>query len=259
MRLFFTTILILFAFNSLAQLDIRPGIARNFYNINFGKESDYFYGGTGNGSIGPVLDLEWRFDRRYWRKKDTVMTLTKMALTLHRSLLLGIHYTSHQHTVIGLNQTDDEIFSDWKNKYLHLPLFYKFNFQPFVLDENFNISLGLGVVNSFLLSSFLEENATIFMRDQNGQVINEEFISDRASVKPYANQHLMMFGIEMAGSFKRLYIAIRAWFTLSDQYMPNLKDNWSIPNQYSVYLGSYDTWDKITYSGGGFVLGWKVN
>jgi len=72
-------------------------------------------------------------------------------------------------------------------------------------------------------------------------------------------KYLSMFGIEMSGSFRRLYISIRAWFTLSDQYMSQLENDWQVPKAQSVYLGSYDRWDKITYSGGGFVMGWKIN
>ena len=259
MKKLITALALLISCNLYGQLDIRAGIAQNYFNINFGKESDYFYGGVANQSIGPNLDFEWRFKKYYWQKKDTVMNLSKLSMTIHKSLLLGVHYTNHQHTVVGRNIDDDKLFSDWNNQYLHLPLMFKINFQPFILDENFHLSAGIGVVNSFLLSSTLEENATIFTLDSNGEIIDEQFISASSNVKPYMNKYLHMLGIEMSGSFKRLYIGIRAWNSITDQYMEGLEGDWLLSNQYSVYLGSYQTWDKISYSGGGFVMSWKLN
>lgn len=242
-----------------AQLDIRVGISQNFYNINFGSNSDYFYGGAGNNSVGPVVDFEYHRKKHYWMKKDTVLSMKKLMLTLHSSILMGFHYTYHTHTVSGVNQVDDDIFSNWNNKYLHIPLIYKINFQPLILDENFHMSFGIGVVNSFLVSSTLEERATIYTRDSEGEILDQQFVSDQANVKPYAKKYIPMLGLEMSGSFKRLYIAIRAWLNFSDQYMSGLENNWQVPIEQSVYLGSYQRWDKITYTGGGFVLGWKIN
>jgi len=242
-----------------SQLDIRVGISQNFYNINFGGDSDYFYGDAGNNSVGPVVDFEYHRKKHYWIKKDTVLSMKKLMLTLHSSILMGFQYTNHTHTESGVNQVDDDIFSSWNNQYLHIPLIYKINIQPLILDENFHMSFGVGIVNSFLLSSRLEESATIFTRDSEGEILDERSVSDEASVKPYARKYIPSIGIVMSGSFKRLFIAMRGWINFSDQYMSRLENNWQVPREQSVYLGSYERWDKITFTAASFVLGWKIN
>ena len=179
-------------------------------------------------------------------------------LTLHSSVMLSFNYTSHTHTESGLNLADDDIFSTWNTKYLHIPLVYKLNTQPLILDENFHMSFGIGIVNSLLLSSTLEERATIFTRDNNGQILDELTVSDKADVKPLSKKYIPMLGLVMSGSFKRLFMALRLWINYSDQFMPRLENNWNLSNEHSVYLGTYERWDKITYTFGTFIFGWKL-
>ncbi len=54
------------------------------------------------------------------------------------------------------------------------------------------MSFGIGVVNSFLLSSTLEERATIYTRDSEGEILDQQFVSDEANVKPYAKKYIPM-------------------------------------------------------------------
>lgn len=210
-------------------------------------------------SVGPVLDLEYRFKRQYGMKRDTALSFRKLSVGHHKSLLLGMHYTNHNHSESGYTPESDRVLSSWNNQYIHLPLIYKFNAQLFPLDEDFFIGFGMGITNSFLLKSQLTESVEIYTRGSMNEIIGSETISDQANVKPFANRHLMMFTFEMSASFKRLYLSIRAWFSLKDQYLKDLETNWLLNDQQSIYLGSYQTWDKVTYGGGAFVLAYKIN
>ena len=262
--------------NLSAQLDIRVGVAGNLNVITFGSSSiykffysstsDFFYGGN-NFELGPVVDFEYGFKKGYWKKKDTARTFRDMAITTHKSLMLGVHFSNHQNVEKGFTEDNDDVFSTWTNRYLRMPLIYKLNIQPFILDEDFHFSLGLGVTNSFLISSTLEESVIIYSRDLEGNFLYDsnrdkiiaQTISDKANAKRYGKTYFMMYTVQMNMSFRRLYLGIRAWFSLTDQYLSELEDDWSLNNEQSIYFGSYVEWDKVHYAGGAMVLAFKIN
>ena len=276
MRYVFTIATIfLTALRLSAQLDIRVGISSNLNTINFGststynflysKTSDFYYGGN-NFSLGPMVDFEYGFKPHYW-KKDTARTFRNMAITTHKSILVGMHLTNHLNAEKGVTAIGDDVFSSWSNRYLQIPVIYKINIQPFILDENFHLSFGLGITNSFLISSSLEESVIIYSRDTDGEVLLDtngdklvtQTISDIIDVAPITKRYLPLWTFEVSGSFKRLYIGVRGWFSLKDQYLPRLEENWQLDTTQSIYLGSYDNWGKVTYAGGAMVLAFKIN
>jgi hypothetical protein len=240
-----------------SQVLIRLNLSQNFFNINYGKDSDYFYGGTGNSSISGALDLEFRLKDRK-SKKDTVVTLRKMMLTKYRSILVAAHYSNHDFSVSGFSANGDPILSYMNTQFIHMPIMFKINFQPFVLDEGFIVGAGIGVVPSYLINGSLHEEATIITRDSNGDVINEEFISDETDITLYHDRFFLMFGIELSWSIGRIYVAQRVWFSVRDVYMAELANNWAVPTTHSVYFGAYETWPGIDIGGGAFVIGIKL-
>ena len=255
------------SFSVSAQLSVRLGVAKNFYNINFGNENGYFYGGAGNQNIGPVLDLEYDFARHYMFRKDTSMTLRKLLLRSNASMVIGFHYFNSYLSDEGFNRDGDPVFSNWTNQYLMVPILWKTNIQPFVLDEDFRVSIGMGVTLAFLLSSQLNEGIDVYMRDSQGNLIQdvdgnyilEVEIRDAAEVKTYSKTIYPMFSIDMSVRFKRLYSGIRAWIGFGDFYMKGLESNWNLNNQQSIYFGSYDKWGSVHYSGGAISIGYKIN
>jgi len=264
-----------------AQLDVRAGISSTFKTVNFGgstvygnffyrRPTDFYYGGN-NVSLGPVVDLEYRFKRKFW-KKDAGSTFKSMAITVHKSLMIGFHFNNHINEERGFSDDRaagdfrDDVFSRWSNSYLQVPMIYKINIQPFILDEDFHIGFGLGVTHSFLLKSTLEESVIIYERDMdgnrlldsNGDNIVSLEISDKADVRSFSKTYLVMFTFEISASFKRMYMGMRGWFSLRDQYLTGLEGNWQLNNKQSIYFGSYDKWGKVTYAGGSLVLAYKI-
>ncbi|MCP4458164.1 MAG: hypothetical protein GY816_09110 [Cytophagales bacterium] len=196
-----------------------------------------------------------------------------MAITTHKSLMLGIHFNNHLNEEKGVSDDRangdfrDDVFSTWSNRYVQIPLIYKINIQPFILDEDFHIGFGLGITNSFLIRSVLEESIIIYSRDAEGTILLDsngdkmvtQVISDKADVRPYSKTYLMMFTFELSGLFRRLYMGMRGWFSLTNQYLSGLEDSWQLNNKQSIYFGSYENWGKVTYAGGSLVLAFKIN
>lgn len=240
-----------------SQVVIRLNLSQNSFNINYGKDSDYFYGGTGNSTISGAVDFEFRLKDRA-SKKDSVKTFQQMTFSQYRSILVAAHYTYHNFTVSGFSANGDPIRSYMNTQFIHVPIFYKFDFQPFVLDEGFIVGAGIGVVPSYLLRGSLREEATIITRDNNGD-INEQFLKDEADITNYHDRFFLMFGIELSWSIGRFYVAQRIWFSLRDVYMDELENNWAIPKTHSVYFGAYESWPGIDIGGGAVVLGIKLN
>lgn len=252
-------ILVLCCGSLWGQVSIMPAIAYTPYNVQFGSfsASNFSYGGDGNATLNPSINLEWALKRK--PILDSTSRKFRLAQSTFKSVLVAFHYNNHELSVSGFTQSGDPIFSTMKARYLQIPIFFQFNMKPFTLNEDFSIGMGIGVVNSILLKNTLREEATLLTRDTNGAIIGEELISDSDNVTRFNNRYSWMVGLEFTIRFKRLYLAERAWFTLTDQYMEGLIDEWNVPVSHSVYLGSYETWPKVIIGGGAFVLGWKIN
>ena len=278
-RFIIITILSFLGCSLYAQLDIRVGVSSTFKSVNFGgstvygnflyrRTNDWYFGGN-SFAPGPVIDFEYRFKRKFW-KKNAGETFKSLAITIHKSFMVGIHLNDHVNEERFLNREfgfEDGVISRWANRYVHVPMIFKLNVQPFILDENFHIGFGLGLTHSFLVSSTLEEKIFIYERgeegfirfDAQGERIVQQEISDKKDVKPFSKSYVPMFAFELNASFKRLYMGMRGWFSLQNQYMSEFRDNWSLNSDQSIYLTLYDSYGKVTYAGGALVLSYKVN
>lgn len=241
-----------------AQVDIIPSVANHIFTMGYGEggNAEYVVGGSGVGSFGGALNIEWKL-RQPWKLEGS-MTEVRKNLTFF-SVLFAAHYTNHDQVVTGRTDNDDDLYSNLGARFIHVPVIFRYNFQPFVLSDDFKIGMGLGVVNSFLLKYELEEEAVVRTFDTNGNLLTEVTIADQGDVTEFGNPYTPMMGVDFSISFGRLYVAQRAWFTFGDQFMSDLPANWGVPSQYSIYIDSHSTFRKLTYSGGGFIVGWKIN
>ncbi len=243
---------------AIAQLDIRVGMSRNSHYINFGKDSDYFYGGVPNVSLGPVLDLEYGFPKRSLLRRDS-MSFNALAFKAHTSVLFSFLLTNHLHSEKGFAPNGDRVFSDWRNQYMHLPVLIKFNIHPFVLDHTFHLGVGIGVTSSFLIASELKESVIIYTRDMDGNILSENEISDQAEVSSMTRRYMPQLTFEMSAKVRRIYLAIRAWGSFGDMGLVDFENQWDLNDEQSVYLGSYARWNKVTIGGGAVVLAVQLN
>ena len=185
----------------------------------------------------------------------------RMSMFFNQSIVAAIHYTDHELVMPGKTENLDLLNSKFGLKYIHVPIiFHLYNFKPFLLDENFSFGFGIGLVNSFLLKSTLEEEATVYEFDMNGSVTGQQYFYDKADVTSISKKYFTMICFEMSFSFKKLYISQRGWFSVGDQYISGLAGNWNVPEQYSVYINARNTFGgKVYYGGGAFIIGWKIN
>ena len=149
---------------------------------------------------------------------------------------------------------------------IQVPIIFKGNAHLSVLDENLRVSFGLGLVSSYVLSSYLKEDARAYVRDSKGNAIkdangnyNWTDYAAEASTTQSGKRFYNSVCVELSFAFKRLFISERAWFSWQDMYMGDLANTWAVPRTHSVYFNAYDTWSKVSYGGGAFTIGWKFN
>jgi|GEM_PF-3814942 len=252
-------LLVFAALQGYAQMEIHLNLSQNFFNINYGKDNDFFYGGTGNATLSGAVDIQYNFIKHARMKRDSSRSVRRMMFLTFPSLSLSGHYTSHHLIVNGFNADDDPVHSEFEIAYLYLPVIFKYNAQPFVLDEHFVVGIGIGVAPTILLNSRLDESALINTRDANGDIINQQVVSDNKDVTQFGQKVLFNFVFELSWSIGRVYVAQRSWFSLRDQFMSDLAGQWQVPASHSVYLGAHDIWPKVTYGGGAFVIGLRID
>ena len=254
-------------FSILAQVDIRATLSQTILNIDYGKSMDkyhFLYGGAGLGT--PALGVEVEMPLRK-RRPVTIDSLTQLPKgVLFGSVAMCLYYSNHTHSVQGRSEFYDPLHSRFDVRLIQIPLIYKGNFRLSILEEDVRFSFGIGIVNSYILKSSLQEVARAFTRDQNGNAIvdangNNTWIdyADSKVTTDYGRRFYNSFCFEVSIGFKRLFISERAWFSPTDMYMSSLSDNWNVPRSHSVYFNAYDTWNKISYGGGQFTIGWKFN
>ena len=221
----------------------------------YGTSSPYNYGG-GADNVSPGVDVELKLKPMKLKKFPA---LYKIHNTSHKALMTGLYYTSNHYSVKGFTSKGDPMASQFDSKYIHVPLLYKFNFQPFILDEDFHISGAIGIMNSFLLNAKMKEQATYYVLDSSGRVVSQTDVADDQDVTTYSQSYFWSFCLDISISFKRLYVGERAYFSFQDQYLNGLESRWGVPADHSIYINAYKTWSSLNYSGGFFYIGWKIN
>jgi len=252
-------LILIIPFTASAQADFRATLSQTILNVSFGKAGtpSYDYGGTGFGTPTIGLEGEWRLK---WSRinNDSVDVLSPRSRT-STSIEVALFYAGYKREVIGYTSDNDPLNSALDIKLLQVPLIYKLNAHLSALDENVRISFGIGVVASYVVRSHLKESAKDFSY-ANNKVVSEFDYQDEATTTNYGPQfYLSPVCFEMSFAFRRLFIAERAWFSFQNMYMKDLPAHWSIPSSHSVYLNAYQTWPKVTYGGGAFSIGWKIN
>jgi hypothetical protein len=239
------------------KLSVRPTFAYSASNMTFGSSSsgNYNYGG-GSNYASPGVDLEWKLKPMKLKKFSA---LYKIHNTSHKSIMTGMYYVENHYSVYGFSVANDYLTSGFDSRYIHVPLIYKWNFQPFIMNEDLHVSGGLGMMNSFLLNAQLKETSTHYTLDATNHVIGRTVTSAEADVTSFSVSYYWSISIDLSVSFKRLYMGERAYFGFQDQYMKGLQANWNLDPTNSIYMGSYKTWSSLTYGGGFFYIGWKIN
>ena len=252
-------IIMLFPFFVHAQFDLRATLSQTLLNMSFGKAGtpSYFYGGTGFGTPTIGLEGEWRL-KRSRINNDSVDVLNPRAHT-SSSVEVIILYANYKREVLGRTSDNDPLTSAFNIRLLQVPVLYKVNAHLSALDENVRISFGIGVVASYVVYSHLKESAQDY-KYANNKLVSQQDYSDEANTTGYGPRfYLSPVCFEFSFAFRRLFIAERAWFSFQNMYMNNLPGNWSVPDTHSIYLNAYQTWPKVTYGGGTFSIGLKIN
>jgi hypothetical protein len=252
-------IIMLFPFFVQAQFDLRATLSQTILNMSFGKAGtpSYFYGGSGFGSPTIGLEGEWRF-RRSRINNDSTDVLNPRAHT-SSSVEVVVLYANYKREVLGKTADNDPLTSSFNVRLLQIPIIYKVSAHLSALDENVRISFGIGVVASYVMYSHLKESAQDFSY-ANNKLVGERDYSDEANTTSDGPRfYLSPVCFEFSFAFKRLFIAERAWFSFQNMYMNNLSGHWSVPDSHSIYLNAYQTWPKVTYGGGTFSIGLKIN
>jgi hypothetical protein len=235
------------------QVDIRVGIAQNTFNFMYGMQQ-FYYGGAGAPAVSPVAD----FDIHLGNFKSTTRKGRAMALG-YKSLIVGLNYHSASLQQKGYTGSNDPMYSRFEAQVIYLPILYKLNAQLFVLDEDFHIAFGLGMVNGVLLDAALHEEGTDYQYDSNDQLTGQVDYADDRNVTAFSRRYWPGLTLEMSFAFKRAFLSIRPYIFFGNQYMEGLEAQWSVPLEYSVYFNAHQQWSKITYGGGAFVLAFKIN
>lgn len=245
----------LFSLNLFGQLEIRPGIWQNSFQIKY-KNGGYSYGGKrGESSIRPFIDFEYKLKREL----DSTSTIKQLAFIQYLSVQLTVSFWNYTSEENGLNLKDDLIYSSIQSKYLSLPLVVKYRVQPGVLDDNLTIDWSVGAFGMYQLKSLLHEETTIFIRDQNNQITGEMFLEDTAELSNRNKKFTTGFCIGMTLTVGRLSVGFLAYQTFKDQYIPDIIADWNVPKEQSIYFQAHEDYSKMIFTGGGLTLGWKIN
>jgi hypothetical protein len=238
---------------ALCQVDIRVGIAQNTFNFMYGTQQ-FYYGGAGASAVSPIAD----FDIHLGSFKSASRKGKPMALG-YKSLLVCVNYHSANLQQKGYTESNDPMYSRFEAQVIYVPLLYKLNAQLFVLDEDFHIAFGLGMVNGVLLQAALHEEGTDYQYDSDNQLTGQVDYADNRDVTAFSRRYWPGLTLEMSFAFKRAFLSIRPYIFFGNQYMEGLEAQWSVPVEYSVYFNAHQQWSKITYGGGAFVLAFKIN
>jgi hypothetical protein len=233
----------------------RVTMANASAHFNFQSSKGSFGYGGGASSMSPGIEAEIRLAPIRFKRELKMMGIYN---TSNKALLIGVNYAEHEFAVRGFSLDYDPLYSAFQTRYIHAPVVLKYNVQLFLLDEDFHLSMGLGVVNSFLLRSRLHEEATDNDRDAQGRVIASRYFIDEKDVTSLGVKYTTSICFDMSVSFKRLYIGERAFFGFKDQFMKGLADQWAVPKEVSLYHTAYETWPKLVMGGGLFYVGWRI-
>ena len=253
-------LIILFLLVSLttnAQFIVRPVISQNAFQIKYYGNGTYDYGGKfGSTAAVAGLDLEYRFTKEL----DSLSSPMKLATNSSFALLFSAGYWKYTNVENGLNKNGEPLASSYRSQFIAMPLLAKYYMQPGILNENMRIGWGLGVMGLYRLKTELREQAILYTRDPvtNG-VISQQTIGATAEITNQSPSLTVGFCIELSVEYGRIYFSLRSYQSGKDQYAKGFEANYGLPETQSIYRLAYKEYPKMIYTGGGFLLGCRIN
>jgi hypothetical protein len=241
---------------TFGQFVVRPFVMQNAFQVKY-NAGEYDYGGKfGDTAFSPGLDLEYRFSKAL----DSLSSPAKLATNAYFALLVGAAYWKHNNIGTGFNRNGDQLYSAYSNEFIAIPLLAKYYVQLGILNEKMRMGWGLGVLGLYRLKTGLHEEAIIYTRDPvNNSIISSQTIEDERDLTKTSPQLALGFYLELSFEYDRFYFALRAFQSGGDQYSKGIENQWNLTEAQSIYLQAYKDFPKITYEGGGLLIGWRIN
>lgn len=240
-----------------AQLIVRPIISQNAFQIEYYGNGTYDYGGKfGSTAFVPGLDIEYRF----MKELDSLSSAMKLSTNSCFAILFSTSYWKYTNVETGFNKDGDALSSSYRSQFVAMPLLAKYYVQMGILNENLRIGWGLGVISLYRLNTELHEEAIVYTRDPvtNG-VISQQTIVATADIASQSPLLTIGFCLELSVEYSRFYFAFRAYQSGQNQYANGFEGSYGLPEEQSIYRLAYKEYPKIIYTGGGILLGWRIN
>jgi len=253
----FTLLLLLINLGARAQLVVRPVVTQNAFQIEYYGNGTYDFGGNyGSTEFVPGLDVEYRFIKEL----DSLSGPMKLATNSFASLLFSVNYWKYTNVENGFNKKGDRLASSLQSQFIAMPLLAKYYLQAGALNESSRFGWGLGIIGLYRLNTELREDATVYTRDPaTNAIISQQTIKASADISTQSPSLTIGFCLELSFEYNRLYFALRAYQTGKDQYAKGFETNYNLPEEQSVYRLAYKEYPKMTYTGGGVLVGWQIN
>ncbi len=250
-------LLLLASLTARAQFLIRPIIMQNAFQIKYEGNGTYDYGGKfGSTAFVPGLDLEYRFTKEL----DSLSSPAKLSTNSSFAILFSASYWRYSNVENGLNKNGDVLSSSYRSQCIAMPLLVKYYVQLGVLNENMRFGWGLGVIGLHRLKTELHEEATVYTRDPVTKgVISQQTFEATADISKQSPPLTIGFCIEGSVEYGRFYFAFRAYQSGKDQYAKGFETNYALPEAQSIYRLAYKEYPKMIFTGGGILLGLRIN
>lgn len=245
MKTLSTIVLVVCCLMCRAQINITPIVGVNSVRMDqkysYEKGGNYFLGG-----------MELEFQKR-----------PKEFKRLHISGVTGISFLNNGYYEWSSLSVTTLLYSrqetNLKTKFVQVPIEARFNWQPFVLIDDFKVFLGVGVSNDFLMKASLEENSTRLILDVNPPVPPPQTVqyADSKDIKEFFPSYLLFGRFELGMKIKRVQLAWRTSISFSDAYPKGLEQSWRVPDDDSIIISTYEDTGKIRLKYVDLVIGYR--
>lgn len=233
------------------QVIIRPSVSLS----SLGIKMDIMSYNNVNWRPSPGIELEKTF-YHFANVNDTLRIKPKPAL----SLQVSAYYTNNFSDLSGYNANGTALLtSEIKTKYINVPILIRYHFPASVLDSRITLNYAIGVTAGFLLDMKLSETSLKNTYDTNGNFTGTAFSESSGDVNKYAKRQVYYITFGMNFSHRKLSGGFLVGFSPADQYLRGLENNWGLPNNESMYLGSYEAFHKVHYEYANFIIGYRIN
>jgi hypothetical protein len=236
---------------SYGQVILRPSISLS----SIGIKMDIMSYNNVNWSPSPGLELE-KTIYRFANRNDTLGTKPKPSL----SLQVSIFYNNNFSDLSGYNANGTALLSsEIKTRYINIPVLLKYHFPASFLDSRITLNYALGITTGFLLDMDMKETSLKNTFDVDGNFLGTVYSESSGNVKSYARSQVFYITFGMYFSHRKLSAGFLVGFSPSDQYLKGLENNWGLPANESMYLGSYQAFQKVQYEYANFIVSYRIN